>query len=77
MQARIRQTIIMNCLQRREEREKGEVGNHGGLRGGSTLVNGVVYCVAGAPRFRCINPRVSAWAPVSPRSDGRAVIITE
>ncbi|KAG7245094.1 hypothetical protein INR49_023660 [Caranx melampygus] len=30
-----------------------------------------------ASRFRCINPRVSAWAPVSPRSDGRVVIITE
>lgn len=48
-----------------------------GVWRGATLVNGVVYCVAAARRFRCINPGVRARAPVSPRSDGRPVIITE
>ncbi|TNN88140.1 hypothetical protein EYF80_001721 [Liparis tanakae] len=35
----------------------------------NTLLESLVF---GAPRFRCINPRVNAWAPVSWRSDGRA-----
>lgn len=62
VQTHFGETVInMNCLRQRR----------------GHLVNGVVYCVAGASRFLRINPRVSAWATVSPRSDGREVIIME
>lgn len=62
VQTHFGETVInMNCLRQRR----------------GHLVNGVVYCIAGASRFLRINPRVSAWAPVSPRSDGREVIIME